>query len=708
MARQGFIYINSDPYIYQEITEGTSAATGIDSVDNNFKISVSPSTGVTPSTFTQMTIDPTSGGNITFTPNLGSVSVVGGFLVSGTSFLSNVRLDNAVSIGTSTVATNTYTLTAYNTNTLSQQTFVTFTAGNPPTADLSSGVTIGGAYIYRVGGNKVAIADGGTNANSYNNDGVLYFDGTKFNSTTVGTSGQILTSNGVGLAPSFQAAGASGITTLDGDTGSATGSTVTLAGTANEITTAASGATVTFSVPSVFIGPGSVAATTTFKLPTTTSTVGQLLINSIPVFQAYGTRNLFVGADAGNFTFNTSNVTDNVVLGYEAMLNIAGGAAASSSRNVVIGSNAGQGLIGNTTDYAQSNVIIGYDAAAVNDGAQLSYNVYIGDSAGYQSVAYNVGIGYQAAYQVNSNNVAIGYQALRGNSNFSLSNNVAIGFNACWQAGTNTQDNVIIGYYACAAITGRPYQSVVIGRESVGQSTGNLDNSVMIGYRSGWNYTGGEANNILIGWENEGVASETNVLRIGNGTGTGSGNLNTAYISGIYGIANGSTAGVVIVDSNNQLSGISGASGTVLFGGTKPAWGTLVAGTGVSIVTAPTTITISASASGFTWTDVTSGSENLAAENGYVVDKTTLTTMTLPSNNSLGDTIKIIGKGTGGWTIVYGLGQYIIINGVATTTTTGSLSSSGTNDCVELVCTIPSAIAPIFTVVSSMGNLILV
>ncbi len=56
----------------------------------------------------------------------------------------------------------------------------------------------------------VAIASGGTNATSMaNTDGVVYFDGTKLNTTAVGAADYILTSNGSGNAPSFQPASTS-------------------------------------------------------------------------------------------------------------------------------------------------------------------------------------------------------------------------------------------------------------------------------------------------------------------------------------------------------------------------------------------------------------------------------------------------------------------------------------------------------------------
>lgn len=57
----------------------------------------------------------------------------------------------------------------------------------------------------------VSIADGGTNATSMaTTDGVVYYDGTRLVTTAVGTATQVLTSNGPGVAPTFQAAGGGG------------------------------------------------------------------------------------------------------------------------------------------------------------------------------------------------------------------------------------------------------------------------------------------------------------------------------------------------------------------------------------------------------------------------------------------------------------------------------------------------------------------
>jgi hypothetical protein len=60
--------------------------------------------------------------------------------------------------------------------------------------NLSNGVT-----------NVLPIANGGTNSNAMvNTYGVNYFDGTSIVTTTIGVATQVLTSNGIGSAPTFQ------------------------------------------------------------------------------------------------------------------------------------------------------------------------------------------------------------------------------------------------------------------------------------------------------------------------------------------------------------------------------------------------------------------------------------------------------------------------------------------------------------------------
>jgi len=54
--------------------------------------------------------------------------------------------------------------------------------------------------------NPIGIVSGGTNTASFSHtNGTVYFDGTKLSSTTTGTSGYALTSNGGSSAPTYQA-----------------------------------------------------------------------------------------------------------------------------------------------------------------------------------------------------------------------------------------------------------------------------------------------------------------------------------------------------------------------------------------------------------------------------------------------------------------------------------------------------------------------
>lgn len=78
-------------------------------------------------------------------------------------------------------------------------------------------ITIEGNAVYRAGGTDVPVADGGTGASTLTDGGVLVGNGTgAVQATAVGTSGQVLTSNGAGVDPTFQDA-AAGATIVTGE-----------------------------------------------------------------------------------------------------------------------------------------------------------------------------------------------------------------------------------------------------------------------------------------------------------------------------------------------------------------------------------------------------------------------------------------------------------------------------------------------------------
>jgi hypothetical protein len=151
-------------------------------------------------------------------------------------------------------------------------------------------------------------------------------------------------------------------------------------------------------------------------------------------------------------------------------------------------------------------------------------------------------------------------------------------------------------------------------------------------------------------------------------------------------------------------------NGQLLIGntGADPTAATITAGTGISVTNAGGSITIASSGGGTTWTDVTGTSATLAVNNGYVADNAGLVTLTLPATATLGDTIKVVGKGAGGWTIAQNANQAMHLgNAVTTTGVGGSIASTNQYDCLEFVC-ITGGASTIWNTLSAVGNLTIV
>lgn len=75
-------------------------------------------------------------------------------------------LSNGAALKTGVTAGNTLLIQARDVDGASYTTFITLTANNTPTCDLSDAVTKGGQYIYRAGGTDLPITDGGTGAST--------------------------------------------------------------------------------------------------------------------------------------------------------------------------------------------------------------------------------------------------------------------------------------------------------------------------------------------------------------------------------------------------------------------------------------------------------------------------------------------------------------------------------------------------------------
>ena len=108
--------------------------------------------------------------------------------------------------------------------------------------------------------------------------------------------------------------------------------------------------------------------------------------------------------------------------------------------------------------------------------------------------------------------------------------------------------------------------------------------------------------------------------------------------------------------------------------GAVPVAATLTGGTGITVTNGAGSITISASGGTESWTTVASGSATMVAEGGYITNFGTLVTLTLPTTAAVGTGLSVIGKGAGGWSIVFNSGQTIQVGSATATATSGSVS----------------------------------
>ena len=103
------------------------------------------------------------------------------------------------------------------------------------------------------------------------------------------------------------------------------------------------------------------------------------------------------------------------------------------------------------------------------------------------------------------------------------------------------------------------------------------------------------------------------------------------------------------------------------------------------------------------WSEVTGTTQSCAVNTGYILNNAALVTATLPATASVGDVIRIVGKGAGMWKLEQNASQYIRFAGLTTTTGTGGyLQAENDDDCIEIMCTTANNG---WTVISSIGNI---
>jgi len=292
----------------------------------------------------------------------------------------------------------------------------------------------------------------------------------------------------------------------------------------------------------------------------------------------------------------------------------SGSALLTGSGNTIIAKDAGSAYVG-----AESNNIIIGNAGVVAESNKIRLGTY-GTGAGQQDTAYIAGIVHASNGLVADlgdivatagnitatlGSVGAGTTVTAGTNLISTAGNLKLPTTSATVGQIEINDVPAIHFFGTAntfvgtdagnftfdvtkAVANSAFGSNAL-RDLVGTSTNNGNQNtalgayamssatnsrgcVAIGYSAGSNYSTTESFNIDI--SSLGVAGTSNSIHIGGGTGTGAGQQDKCYISGIYGGTSGATAGLVGCDSVNKLYSISGTSGQVLLGGTKPAFST--------------------------------------------------------------------------------------------------------------------------------------
>jgi len=434
------------------------------------------------------------------------------------------------------------------------------------------------------------------------------------------------------------------------------------------------------------------------NLPSTNAalTEGVIEVNSNRFMHSYGTDNVFIGEDAGNGTLTGSN---NIAMGSLALGNLTSG-----------DNNTGLGIIA-LTDITTGSRNVGIGSGSIADLTTGDNNTALGDSSlsTLTTGSNNISIGYNAGSQLtlaDSSNILIGHVGSAG-----LDNTIRIGTDG---SGAGQQDTChIAGIYGSAP--GASSRSMLIdgtGRlstigaaangELIIGSSGNTPSLATLAAGSNINITNG-AGSITITATGSGIGPEfqDDVFRVYDD------GDNTKKLAFECSAISGSTTRTITMDDRNI--DMDAVPTTVATDGSSaiPAAGsfTIAGGTNVTTSGSGSTVTInSTAAGGITWNEVTGTSQAAAVDNGYITNNAALVTVTLPATAAVGETVRILGLGAGGWKVAQNASQYIRWDesNVTTTGTGGDISSTDDHDAVELVCTVTNNG---WGVASSKGNI---
>jgi hypothetical protein len=393
------------------------------------------------------------GGTVTSVNAGANISITG----TATDPIVNVNgtTDHAVQVGTGTTGLTSITVGT------TGQVLRGATGANPAFGSLNLTTDVTGV---------LPVANGGTNASSFaTTDGTIYYDGTRLVTTATGTANQVLTSNGAGVAPTYQSLSAAGaVTSVNAGTnisitGTATAPIVNVAGTTNHSVLLGTGTT---GVNSLAVGAsGTVLSGMTGTDPvfTATPTVTSITIVNAPVAGTDGVNKTYADSLVAGITFKTAvyaattanlNATyANGAAGVGATLTNAGALAlftldgttppinsrilvknqSTQAQNGIytlttIGSGAVAWVLTRATDYDQASEIHPGDLVPVNNGTVNANTFWIQvdtvATMGTDPIAFNEFFGGGASSFVTDSGTAVassGAITMAGGANISTS-----------------------------------------------------------------------------------------------------------------------------------------------------------------------------------------------------------------------------------------------------------------------------------------------
>lgn len=329
--------------------------------------------------------------------------------------------------------------------------------------------------------------------------------------------------------------GGSSIGNINGDSGSITGSTVTIYSNVASIN---SGSSVSF-----------VNSGTTSTLNLTDANSNTLLGESNGNSIISGSGNTAVGSSS--FTSLTSG-SNNIAIGYQAL-----SALTTEDYNIAIGSQALNAcLVSNTVavgSQALYHLTTGTGNTAVGDEALTtlvdgSNNTAIGKSVLQESVSgvHNTAIGFSCLESnTGDTNTCVGSLVALGIGNGS--NNALFGFQT-GNALTNGNNNSGFGYAPLNVLTTGSNNSGFGFEALFSLETGSYN--LALGYNAGNQLNAAESSNIYL--SHTGITGESNVMRLGT-TGSGDNQVNQAFIAATFGTTVGISGLPVVVDNTGQL-----------------------------------------------------------------------------------------------------------------------------------------------------------